>query len=140
MTDFPDKRKSKLRLITGEEANTLRKQATPGPWLLSGDAAFTHIIQVDHVTRDVWNVPRHREDYLLMATAPNLALTVEHLEEERGYWKEEALRNRGEASNWCAVRDLVHRLDAEARPGAKMADDDVLEVIRQCVIRRGSGP
>jgi hypothetical protein len=40
-----------------------------------------------------------------------------------------------DASNWRAVRDLVHRLDAEARPGAKMADDDVLDVVSRVLNR-----
>jgi hypothetical protein len=33
-----------------------------------------------------------------------------------------------DARNWRAIRDVVHQVDGEHRPGAKMADDDMLDV------------
>jgi hypothetical protein len=40
-----------------------------------------------------------------------------------------------DAANWSAVRDLVRKIDAEARPGGVMADDDVLDVVVR-ILRR----
>ena len=34
-----------------------------------------------------------------------------------------------DADAWRMVRDLVHKLDAEVRPGGKMDDDDVLDIV-----------
>jgi hypothetical protein len=60
-------------------------------------------------------------------------------------WRtEDALRARAEgaeadAARWHTVRDLVHKIDAEARPGGMMADDDVLDVVIR-TLRRAARP
>lgn len=42
-------------------------------------------------------------------------------------------RLAADAQRWGSVRSTVHRLDAQVRPGAKMADDDVEDiVVRVC--------
>lgn len=42
--------------------------STPGPWRRSGD----RVIQTNHVTRDVWEIPRVEADLDLIAAAPEL--------------------------------------------------------------------
>lgn len=56
----------------------------------------------------------------------------------------ERLRTRAEgaeadAARWHTVRDLVHKIDAEARPGGMIADDDVLGVVIR-ILRRAARP
>jgi hypothetical protein len=65
----------------------------------------------------------------------------------KGDWNtrpiEDSLRARAEAAEaaaarWRIVRDLVHKIDAEARPGGVMADDDVLDIVYR--VLRHTGP
>ena len=44
-----------------------------------------------------------------------------------------------DAARWHTVRDLVRKIDAEARPGGVMADDDVLDVVIR-ILRRAARP
>ena len=45
--------------------------ATPGPWFISGDVngENLNIIQTNHTTRDVWQIPRVKGDYELIANS-----------------------------------------------------------------------
>jgi hypothetical protein len=56
----------------------------------------------------------------------------------------DALRARAEAAErdadaWRRVRNPVHKLDAEVRPGGKMDDDDVLDIVLR-VLRDAARP
>lgn len=44
-------------------------------------------------------------------------------------------RTIAQAENWRVIRDLVHSIDDESRPGACIADDDVLEMLTMVLSR-----
>jgi hypothetical protein len=48
-----------------DEIDARAGKATPGPWRESGSC----IIQTDHVTRDVWEIPQCKSDTLFIAHA-----------------------------------------------------------------------
>jgi hypothetical protein len=80
------------RIITAEEARTLREAATPGPWHVGRSALCDCLRKCVNVYADQWeDVTRpcrsevSEGDAPLLAAAPDLAATVEalHAEVER---------------------------------------------------------
>jgi hypothetical protein len=78
------------RIITAEDARTLREAATPGPWRDRDDTVEADAAPLDGVEDDGsgWTVCEyitHTPDAALIAAAPGLAATVEalHAEVER---------------------------------------------------------
>jgi len=57
------------------------------------------------------------------------------VDREHAYLRARAEGAEADAARWHTVRDLVHKIDAEARPGGMMADDDVLGVVIR-ILRR----
>jgi len=62
--------------MTTERIERLTGHATPPPWTLSADRQ--RLTQVNHVTRDVWTLPRTEADLELMGAAHDLAATALH--------------------------------------------------------------
>lgn len=58
--------------MTAAQVVEALKGTTRGPWHRSGD----RIVQTQHVTRDVWVIPRTEQDFALCAEAPRLAETL----------------------------------------------------------------
>ena len=54
-----------------QEIKQRLEAATPGPWFISGDVngENLNIIQTNHTTRDVWQIPRVKGDYELIANS-----------------------------------------------------------------------
>ncbi len=55
---------SKLDL---DELLKLAEAATPGPWRLDSDD--DRIIQTNHITRDIWHIPKSQSDMIFIAAA-----------------------------------------------------------------------
>jgi len=100
------------------EIERLAKAATPGPWRVDGNG---DIIQTNHVTRDVWFIPRKREDTeytARMDPATTLAMVarIRELEETcRMLYGIAALFNRETDAVWVEVRDKALAVMGEKR-------------------------
>lgn len=134
------------RIISAEEARRLRDAATQGPWEASparddGAAPCPWNVQPDrrgcNLTVDVWGYPysdRIRCDAELIAAAPDLAYTVEHLTTER-----DALRATIDAALATPPgepRRLDMTLDPLAVYDAERAKDADSRAISEAILRQ----
>jgi len=76
-----------------KEIEARANAATPGRWKIQRDSTgnLCGIIQTNHVTRDVWPIPRTQDDIRFIACArqdvPALIAEVRRLREDRDYYE-----------------------------------------------------
>jgi hypothetical protein len=90
------------RIITAEEARTLREAATPGPWSHSADG-YVWGAPPEPISCAVWNA-----DAAITAAAPDLAATVEALHAEVERLRTSMQRISGVVAAVAGVLDYAH--------------------------------
>lgn len=55
-----------------QKIHSLIENATAEPWQVSGSGEDLHLVQTNHLTRDVWTIPRTEHDIQFIAAARTL--------------------------------------------------------------------